>query len=175
MMAGTKRKPWTPIIEGDIARIPLSRGLFATVDLADLEAVEPYAWFAHGTGAHIYAGTQRDCQKFFMHTLLMRPAPGLLVDHIDRDGLMNRRCNMRLATQSENCRNAVSNVGGTPFKGVAFHRHSGLYHAVIRHDGRQISLKYHRTPELAAAAYDVAAERLHGAFALTNKALGLLA
>ena len=174
-MAGTKRKPWTPIIEGDIVRIPLSRGLFATVDLADLDAVAPYAWFAHGPDSRPYAMTQRDGRKVFMHTLLMKPGPSLMVDHIDRDGLMNRRCNMRVATKSENCRNAVSNVGGTPFKGVAFHRHSGLYHAVIRHEGRQVSLQYHRTPELAAAAYDVAAERLHGAFALTNKALGLIA
>lgn len=37
-----------------------------------------------------------------MHRLIMAPANGLVVDHINHDGLDNRRANLRVCTRSQN-------------------------------------------------------------------------
>jgi hypothetical protein len=109
-----------------------------------------------------------------MHRLLTRASAGVIVDHADMDGLNNRRANLRPCTKAENSQRRRSTSGKSPFKGVAFHRHSGLHHATINVAGRQVSLRYHKTAEDAARAYDAAAVAHFGAFALTNKELGLL-
>ena len=53
------------------------------------------------------------------------------------------------------------------YKGVQIRAH-------IRHDGKLIFLGTFESAEAAAIAYDEAAIRMHGEFAVTNKSLGLL-
>ena len=90
------------------------------------------------------------------------------IDHINDNGLDNRLANLRLATTGQNLANArLRSDSTTGYKGVSYHRASGLYHARIHKDHREISLGYHSTAEEAATAYQEAAERLHGEFART--------
>ena len=171
---GTPRRRWLPSIVGDTATIPLTRGKFALIDASDLSLVAPYAW-AFNPGPHTgYAVTHRQGQFLAMHRLLTGAGAGVIVDHTDMDGLNNRRANLRACTKAENSRRRRSTSGKSPFKGVAFHRASGLHHATINVDGRQFSLRYHKTAEDAARAYDAAAIQHFGDFALTNRELGLL-
>jgi hypothetical protein len=173
-LCGTVRRPWTPQIVGDVAIVPLTSGKFAQVDIVDLKFVAPYAW-AFTAGLHTgYAVTQVRRRVILMHRLLTGAGEGVIIDHVDMDGLNNCQMNLRRCTKQENNRRRRSNRGKSPFKGVAFHRHSGLHHATINVDGRQISLRYHKTAEDAARAYDAAAIEHFGAYALTNKELGLL-
>jgi hypothetical protein len=90
------------------------------------------------------------------------------VDHKDLDRSNNRIGNLRLCTRPQNCANTFarssSKIG---IKGVSLHRKSGLYAARITVDGKPTSLGYHRTPELAGAAYAEAAKRIFGDFART--------
>lgn len=162
------------MISGGIARIPLSQGRWATIDAADLPEVAPFAWSVEIGPNTEYAVTQRGRRRLAMHRLLANPPDDLDVDHRDLDGLNNRRFNFRICTRAQNSRRRRSVAGASIFKGVAFHRHSGLYHATINLDGRQISLRYHKTERGAAEAYDLAAVEYFGEFALTNKELGLL-
>lgn len=88
------------------------------------------------------------------------------IDHINGDGLDDRWCNLRQATRAQNNANTgipAHNTSG--FKGVSFDKKSGLYEAYISVDNKKQALGRHATPELAHAAYVVAAERLRGAFA----------
>jgi len=106
-----------------------------------------------------------------MHQTLHRfllDAGDLDVDHINGDGLDNRRSNLRVATRSENLRNKGpqrSNTSG--FKGVSWAKRARKWESQIRVDGKRRHLGYHPTPEAAHAAYCRAARELHGDFART--------
>jgi hypothetical protein len=96
------------------------------------------------------------------------------VDHINHDGLDNRRANLRLATPSQNLGNKRPQRGGSsPYKGVSlqtsWHPIGRPWKASIDIDGRTKSIGYFATEVEAANAYDEAAIAKWGDFALTNK------
>jgi hypothetical protein len=101
-----------------------------------------------------------------MHRLISGTPAGMETDHIDGDGLNNRRSNLRFATTSENQRNRVASANNTSGgrKGVNFHRYSGRWRASIQLNGKRRHLGYFDTPDQAHAAYCESAVRLHGDF-----------
>lgn len=87
-----------------------------------------------------------------------------IVDHINNNGLDNRRVNLRVATPAQirmNVRRSTKNKLG--FKGVK--KRGNRYRSVIRINGKQIHLGYFDTPEQAHAAYCAAAKEYFGEFA----------
>lgn len=99
-----------------------------------------------------------------MHRLILPDAA--LVDHINRNGLDNRRCNLRPVTHQQNIANRVGVAG---FKGVGQHLVDGKWwRARITVDGKTRSLGIFDTPEEAAHAYDQAAVAAWGEYAATN-------
>lgn len=89
------------------------------------------------------------------------------VDHINGDKLDNRIINLREATNAENSRNRPSK-GKSGYRGVSFHKRTGLYHARIMTDGKKMFLGAFVCPKVAAIAYNNAAKELHGKFATLN-------
>jgi hypothetical protein len=87
------------------------------------------------------------------------------VDHKNFDPDDNRWLNLRAATHGQNVSYRRKVEG---FKGVDLHKVSGKWRARIACRGRTYSLGYHATPEEAARAYDRAARKLHGDFAVLN-------
>lgn len=78
---------------------------------------------------------------------------GYQVDHICR----NRSCvnpdHLRLATNKQNNENQGLRRDSTSgYRGVALHRHSGLYFAYVTHHGKREYLGYFRTAEEAGEA-----------------------
>ena len=104
-----------------------------------------------------------------MHRTILNAPKGLVIDHLNHDGLDNRRSNLRLTNHSENrinsCKPPTSTTG---FRGVSFHKHRGDYIAHIRKNGYLRHLGYFEEPVEAAKAYDRAARELHGKFAALN-------
>src|SRR5258706_4731790 len=100
--------------------IPLNRGLVAFVDLADWPLIADYKWTAVIRRHTAYAFSHGD-QEVYMHRLILQPPAGLWTDHIDGDGLNNRRSNLRAATPSQNMANRRPNARGhsSKFKGVS--------------------------------------------------------
>lgn len=119
-----------------------------------------YAWRAERRG-----GRSGKLINIAMHRVLMGLDPGKdpIVDHIDRDGLNNKRSNLRLCTWAENQRNrrGWSKHGVKGVKPV----YGGKWVGQIRLNGRLYRLGKFETIEEAHAAYCVAAKRLHGEFA----------
>jgi HNH endonuclease len=91
--------------------------------------------------------------------------PGQQVDHVNRDRLDNRWCNLRLATPQQNAANSLKpSQQGMP-KGVRPQANGRTFQAKIMRNGRYMCLGTYPTPEIAHEAYVAAAERLHGEFA----------
>ncbi len=87
-------------------------------------------------------------------------------DHINGNGLDNRRENLREVTRSQNAMNVKyysTNVSG--YKGVSHIKKHGKYRAAIGLNGDIIYLGEFDTPEQAHKAYCEAAKELHGDFA----------
>lgn len=154
-----------------MAAIPVgAAGHIAIVDDADHEMLARYRWFAQPKRATVYAHRNivRDgfpTTRFMHHDVLGSLPPGMWVDHINGDGLDNRRVNLRFASPTENARNKrVRKDSGTGIKGVR-RRPSGRWTARICVNGCQIWLGTFNSPEDAAAAYLAAAREHFGKFA----------
>lgn len=164
-----RRKPEPPVVEGEVARIPLIYGGWVVVDAADAAFVGQWCWRRHEPRkGHPYAVRRRFRNEgpgpadISLHVALMEPGPGLVVDHRDGDGLNCRRSNMRVCTQGENLKNKRARKRDLP-KGVCLVR--GRYLATIMSDGVVHRLGLFSDVNEAAAAYREAALRLHGEFA----------
>lgn len=89
------------------------------------------------------------------------------VDHIDGNGLNNKRDNLRLATHMQNMANQrIRSNNTTGYKGVT--KTKNKYRSRIGYNGKDIHIGIYDTPELAAIAYNNAACIYFGEFAQLN-------
>lgn len=89
-----------------------------------------------------------------------------LTDHIDGNGLNNRRSNLRLATRKQNNYNKkISKNSKSGHKGVTWNKQRKKWKAQIVVNGKYFWLGYFDNPEEAHRAYCVAAEKYFGEFA----------
>lgn len=152
--------------------VRLNAGQVALVDEEDFDLVATSGpWYAHACLNTSYAvqNYQRgDGRRTIrrMHNFIT----GLpYVDHINGNGLDNRRANLRPATPSQNQANQRKRRDNTSgFRGVQWHPPGQKWRAVIRVKGRLISLGYYPVREEAARAYDAAAIEFFGPYARTN-------
>lgn len=164
--------PVRPIrVENNVAYITLTKGYEAVIDAADVPLVGGFNWLALLGSRTVYVMRHKKTQagpnvKFYLHRVLLDAPPGMVVDHINGDGLDNRRANLRLATVAENSRNArraLSNTTG--LKGVTHHLRDGRWQAQISVDGQIKYLGSFEHPDLAHAVYCAAARFYFGEFA----------
>lgn len=162
--------PAPPPVAG-CAWIPLTRGQFALIDTSDYDRVSEYKWASLGRGRLFYASShERGSNKNLpMHRLVLNAPKGMQVDHINCDGLDNRRANLRLCTTSQNCQNQRRQLGSTSgYKGVCWSRQDYCWIAYIKLNSVRRHLGSFDTAEKAAKAYDKAALELFGEFARPN-------
>jgi hypothetical protein len=149
-------------------QVQLSNGGFATVDDEDFHRTEGRSWWRTPGG---YAATERNKRegRVLLHWLVMgRPKIGEL-DHINGNGLDNRKANLRIVTRQQNAMNKGPNKNNTTgFKGVCFDKSRGKYIVGVKVNYRRINLGRYETAEEAARVYDKAARKYHGEFARLN-------
>lgn len=156
-----------PVISAGAVRVPLFGGRSTVIDLEDYQIVETRLWSANVYG---YAQTTRG---ELLHISIMGRRDGLVVDHINRDRLDNRRSNLRLCTRAENVVNAAkpkTNTSG--FKGVTWDSIRGKWKAQVYYRGKNVFLGRFDSATDAAIAYDKWASELHGSFLATNRSIG---
>jgi len=109
--------------------ISLTQGEFVIVDEDDYELVSRFKWQLDKRKHQKYAkckvymgiinGKQIEA-RIYMHRLIMRPPKGLDIDHINHNGLDNRKNNLRICTRSQNLRNKINGWGKySKFLGVS--------------------------------------------------------
>lgn len=85
-----------------------------------------------------FTAKPKDSSSRLLHRYLLNPSKGLTVDHINRNPLDNRRCNLRICTQFENNRNQKHNTSGKV--GVTFNKKLNKYIAYIKVKRKHITL-----------------------------------
>ena len=157
--------------------IKLSQGCEALVDDKDFEMLNKFKWFYSPRGKYCHYATKtkkikgsRKCINTYMHRLIMGLERGdnKQVDHINGNGLDNRKGNLRFCTTSQNFQNTQNFNNKNGYKGVVFHKKTGKYTARIWKNYKRYSLKYHKTPQEAAIAYNDKAKELFKTFAFLN-------
>lgn len=104
----------------------------------------------------------------FLHRTILNPSKEKVIDHIDHNGLNNRRSNLRICTQTQNVANQRKGKGSSNFKGVYWNKREQKWRAGIGYKGKDFHLGYFKDELEAAKAYDKAAKDLWGEFAKLN-------
>lgn len=150
--------------DGHFVMIPLSGGKFAIVDEADAPLVlNGKRWSAAQRRSRAWYATQG---RVGMHALI---AGFKGADHVNRNGLDNRRINLRPATPSQNSANVAptrSNTSG--YKGVSWDRRRSKWVVQIGYNGSAFKLGLFDDPVEAARAYNRAAVDTFGEYAWLN-------
>ena len=152
--------------------IPLTQGQVALVDDDMYEYLMQWKWFANYDGWNWYAarnGPRPFQKKISMHRIIISSPDDMQVDHINRNGLDNRRENLRLCTNAQNSRNrGMQKHNTTGFNGVSWRKARRKYQARIIVNGKIFYLGHFTTAEEAAKAWDEAAVKHFGEFANLN-------
>jgi hypothetical protein len=152
-------------IQGNVAYVPLTQGCEAIIDVEDIDVVQGFNWTAVKGGRTFYACRMSRGKHIAMHRAVISAPSDKHVDHINGNGLDNRKANLRLATRSQNKHNAqrrVDNPSG--YKGVRAYKDTGKFQARITSHGKQYHLGYFPTALEAFEAYKKASAELHGEF-----------
>jgi hypothetical protein len=98
------------------------------------------------------------------------PGDGMVVDHKNGDGLDNRKCNLRVCTQAQNCQNQRPQAKSktSRFKGVSWHKRCQKWRSYIRFGNKHVELILTDDEEEAAIYYNVAAQLFYGEYACLN-------
>jgi HNH endonuclease len=156
-----------------IVRVPLQRGQFAIVDSEDWLRVALHSWYIERNHRVDYAYAAVDGKKMYLHRFIMQPLEGFEVDHIDGDGLNNRRSNLRIVSHKQNLRNQRLQARSTSgYKGVSWGKSRCLWGAHIRYDGKKRFLGRFPSRDDAARAYNTRASEVFGEYARLNEIPG---
>jgi hypothetical protein len=161
----------------------MAGGLVALIDDGDVDLVR-----AHNGRAYKWSG-RRDCnaiyvqawqyreggrKKITLHQLLLNAPRGTKIDHINGNGLDNRRANLRLCTNAQNSANQRKQTTRkgkrtySEFKGVSWRKDDNRWTAQVGVAYHLYHLGFYSSETEAALAYNKAATFCFGPFAKLN-------
>jgi len=99
---------------------------------------------------------------FLMHRVITNAPDGMVVDHKNGDGLDNRRVNLRVVSQADNCRGFKKKMIGADsiYRGVSWMKTKGKWRARIKINKIGIHIGLFSNESEAARAYDLNATKL---------------
>jgi hypothetical protein len=150
--------------------IALTHEKVAIVDDDDYERLNQWKWSANELYALRYSRKGCNGETIFMHKVILNSPDGMEVDHINRNGLDNRKCNLRICNHSQNEANKGlrrDNTSGV--KGVYWNKRYSKWHARIRLNNGRIHIGYYDNIEDATDAYQSKSKELFGEFAEINR------
>lgn len=168
-----------PVASAAVNYIALSESAYTTIDQEDFNWSSQSTWWLGPTGYATRSVWSSEYgkigQRINLHREVLERSIGRqlsaseMVDHINRDRLDNRRCNLRVATKAQNCINRPSNVGSSSiYKGVSWSESRKKWVAATKVDKQPIYIGRFVDEEYAAYMYDMYVKGLFGEFAYLN-------
>ena len=161
--------------DSNMKYIPLTKGQFAIVDDDDYDYLMQWKWQAQ-KGRHTwYAvrgnsfGTKgkRQQSTVYMHRVILHCPKTYQVDHINHNGLDNRKRNIRICSSGDNNRNRIPQTNCTSaYKGVSWA--GKKWRCMLWHKKKHLHVGYYASEVEAAKAYDKNARELFGEFVYCN-------
>jgi len=142
---------------------------FTIIDDGDYKLISEYKWHANINDykTYAYAYNPGTPTTIYMHRLIMDATNGQMIDHINGNGLDNRKENLRLCTNSQNQANRGANKNSqSGLKGLRFRY--GKWQARIKFNRKEIHLGAFSSKTEAAKAYEEKAVEFFGEYAKTN-------
>lgn len=150
-------------------KIKLTKGYETKVDDEDYPLLSKYKWKAYvAKSGQVYAFCSGAGQLGPMHRFLIKAKKGEVVDHKDRDGLNNRKNNLRIGTRVDNVHNSTKSRGQSKYRGVYLQTNrpdSQRWLSQITYNKKTYYLGRFATQEKAKEAYDNKRKELAGEFA----------
>jgi len=161
------------VIGPSIAYIPLTKGMYSLIDADDAAYLEQWRWMAREQSLAPGVVYARRYEKIdgkqvwtSIHSQLMNPPEGHMVDHKLGVTLDNRRSQLRVASQQQNTFNQrIRSTNKSGHKGVSWCSIMDKWRACIVFNGKQSVLGYFTRKEEASEAYTAAAALRFGDFA----------
>lgn len=140
----------------------------AKVDNEDYPLLSRFCWFYDPKWNRAY--TTIMTKNVSLSRFIMPPHGAKLeVDHMNRDGLDNRKSNLRICTRIENEMNkTVRKNTASGFKGVTWNHKNNTWRARLKKDGKFLHLGLFKNKKDAAKAYNEKAKEIYGGFAWLN-------
>lgn len=152
--------------------IKLTQNKYALVDDEDFEYLSQFKWYYHNRN---YAARQqwnknkKVYENILMHRLILRPKKDELIDHMNFNGLDNRKVNLRICTKQNNNSYRTKHTNNkSGYKGVTWHKVAKKWRATITTKEKHMHLGYFIDPIQAALAYNQQAKLEFGEFAFIN-------
>lgn len=167
-----------------VKEITISKNYIALIDDEDYDLVSQHNWYI--SSYTLKSGNIKSCavtfrskienyKTVYMHRLILQTPFGLYTDHINGNGLDNRKQNLRIATPLQNTLNSRKIIYrnnkkvSSLFKGVTWCTRDKKWRAQIGYHGRKMSLGYYNREIEASDAYNKVAEKLFGEFVNLGK------
>ena len=115
-------------IELEYKRNPIIKK-YALIDIEDIEKVKEYFWHLEKFNDDLfYVACSNNGKTLRLHTLIMNTPKGYVIDHINHNGLDNRKCNLRICTIQENSMNTRNrkNKYYSNIKGITYNKKSNI-------------------------------------------------
>src|SRR5258706_8507914 len=145
--------------------IQLTKGTIALIDDEDFERVSKHSWSYKDSGSG-YAQTTIRYKGVSLHRFIMNAKDGEIIDHINGNGLDNRKENLRFCTLSQNIANSKGRLVRSSYKGVS--KNGKKWKASIGYMNRLEHIGTFDIAQDAARAYDEKAREYYKEFARTN-------
>lgn len=142
------------------------------IDRADYPLVARHQWHVH-RGRNTWYAVREDHTHGYrkivrLHRYLLNPPKHKEVDHINGNGLDNRRSNLRIVTRAQNARNIPSKLHSSKYKGVSFNQYTQRWECRIQTNNKFKFLGRFDSERKAAQMYDLASSKFHGAYGTKN-------
>jgi hypothetical protein len=166
---GRKRKPPNTVetCPAGFASVALGGGMYGLIDCKDIPLLQNLRWFAKRERGQVYmvANERKTGRSQLRFHRLVIPCKGAIVDHINRNGLDNRRVNLRVVDCGTNYQNSPPR-GLRRYRGLTLA--GGKWRARVSRAGRRAECGLYTTQVRAGLAYDYGADLLYGPLGFRN-------